>query len=234
MTTDLSRRMSDINDGLARGAQTGGVRYTIQASKSFSYDGDVLSSLSTDITFSLFADTTDIATLSLPWATGNVPWVSANNFRFVSWNVEPNMGNRLTTFTRWSEVYRKVSGEAATSIPKYFDVTETVHMPVWVVKFWYASNKRLGLGNDEAVTKRLRQVFGLTPVQGEISARTLEPIDLNADPYSFLNKTFGGFDGVIRSATVSEVVENGKTVYNLSLSWSGGKVGAGDLPTYTV
>lgn len=225
--SNLSNLVSNIDPEL-------NVRYTINVSKDYRFDGDILDGVNTSLSFTFEANTTDIPSLQLPWGLPNIPWLSASNpvFVFQSYDIEVNRGEQLATSTQWTEQYTRSTDLDPTSTRKYFDILETLTMPVWKTDLTYYNNKNLGapFAIDLATNKRLRRIFGLSIAQGTLRLRSFEPFPL--DPYALLNVDFETFEGRIDRAVISKEIVNDITVYELNISWTGGKVDAPSIPTY--
>lgn len=204
------------------------VRYQISADKAFNFDQDVLESTIITLTFNLAGTSAFQEDYNLPWAFNHLPWV-AENYDFQSLTIAPNRDTNINQFMTWTEVYTKSTAEENAN--GYFDVKKTINMPIWRISFFEENNRLLGSQNV-AVTKRLRQTWGLSTVTGSISLKSFSPF--SEDPYSLLSTNFANFDGAITNATTNESVINGKTIYELSLSWTGGKVDPTNIPTYNI
>jgi hypothetical protein len=203
------------------------VRYVMNADKSYSFDQDVLESINTTLTFNLFGSSPLQEDYILPWAYNNLPWV-ASNYDFQSLTINPNRDTTINDFMTWSEVYSKSTAEE--DAQKYFDIKQTINMPTWRISFFENNNNLIGQQNV-VTTKRLRQTWGLSPLTGSITMKSMTPFP---DPYLILNKTYADFNGAIQNATVNESYINSKKIYELSLSWIGGTVDPENVPTYNL
>jgi len=229
MNTEVNFSANNVNQEISSLPTGVEVNYTISLSLDYNFQGDVLQSKTKRLTLSCAANTLDIEGLNLPWGNKNLPWVNDRGFKFQSYDIQPNYGNAPRTFTQWTETYTLITP----SEDDVFDVQERVEMPTWNIAFFEYNNPNLGSSRSQLpVDKRIRQVFGLKPIQGTISAKSLTPF--SHDPYSFIGKTFDNFNGIINQARLTESVEDGVKVYELSIGWIGGQVGSADLPTYTI
>lgn len=204
------------------------VRYQISADKSFNFDQDVLESTIITLTFNLAGTSPIQSDYNLPWAYNNLPWV-AQSYDFQSLSISPNRDTNINQFMSWTEVYTKSTAEENAN--GYFDVKKSINMPVWRISFWEDNNRQLGTQNI-ATTKRLRQTWGLSTVTGSLSVKSFNPF--SEDPYHLLSTNFANFDGAITNAVTNSSTINGKLIYELSLSWIGGKVDPANIPTYTI
>lgn len=201
------------------------VRYQMSYNKTYNFDQDVLESTNITLTFNLLGTSPLQSDYILPWAYNNLPWV-ADKYDFQSYTINPNRDSDVKSFMSWTEVYTYSTSEEDKDI---FDLRQTITMPVWRISFFEDSNKKIG-GSNELVTKRLRQTFGLNPVSGTLSFKSFtKPVE---DPYYYLGRTFTGFNGSIQSAVLNESTINGKVVYDMSISWTGGTVDS--IPTYNI
>lgn len=228
---DINTSLQEVNSEYTAIEKNLNVRYTMQLRKGYNYTGDVLTSKSTTVTFNMLADTPNVDDITLPWGLTNIPWLASNNFQFQSYSLNPNYNNNLASYTAWTETYIMYSNTSEDE--DFYEVTEEVTMPTWNLKFFYMNNPNIGTNFEQLPkSERIRQVFGLKPISGRITAKSLK--EISHDPYQIINKSFDGFNGVITDASLQEGKEENISVWQLNVSWISGDISGTQVPTYNL
>lgn len=191
------------------------VRYQINATKTYNYQQEILVDTSININFTFYANVNN------PEEHNLIPYYKsiycekdsffqkllAHNLKFSHSAVDPQHGqDRDNNHCSWTETYMRIRSQH-----DLHDVQIEINYPCWKIKFFdFHDYERHG------ESRRLRQIYGYTPVSGSLRAR------LKSDPGPWTTWFASGYNPsklIVDNIVTQKSWENNEFVWNISLNW---------------
>lgn len=191
------------------------VNYQISANKGYSYNNSILTDVPLSLSFNFTADVPDpvAADITPYYLVGSEEFnniIEPLELKFLNSSISSFMGaDRNEDYSTWTETYARVRDGSGREDSNIFDISMTVNMPSWKLRFFNFRNP-----GDANETRRLRQRYGYTPLSGSISLRSTKRIGSWRELFVFYDDKF-----LISNYSITESWNGDELLFNISMSW---------------